>query len=68
MKNLKNNMNNIHLSRSSKRNPENEIQNENLTTHSQCPLCFVLYPTPDIEVKMVTRFLSCLQYSRVLGL
>lgn len=56
MKNVKNNMNNIHLSKSSsKRNSENEIQNENLETHSQCPLCFLLYPTPDIEVNIITR-------------
>lgn len=66
---MKNNINNIHLSRSSsKRNTENETQNENLTTHSQCPLCFVLYPTIDIEVKIVTRLLSYLQYSRILDL
>lgn len=47
-------MNNIHSSRSSNRNPESETQNENSSTHSQCPLCFLLYPTPDIEVKIVT--------------
>lgn len=67
MKNVKNNMNNIHLSRSSsKRNSENETQNENLMTHSQCPLCFVLYPTPDIEVKIVSRLLSYLQYGKII--
>ncbi|XP_015373211.1 PREDICTED: uncharacterized protein LOC107168345 isoform X2 [Diuraphis noxia] len=32
----------------SHQNPENEITNKNMS-QSQCPLCFVLYPTPDIE-------------------
>lgn len=31
-------------------NSENEIQNDNLSPQSQCPLCFRLYPTPEIEV------------------
>lgn len=34
---------------SSNQNPENEITSENISLQSQCPLCFVLYPTPDIE-------------------
>lgn len=55
IKNIKNNIsNNGHQSRSrtspSRENPENEITNENISLQSLCPLCFVLYPTPDIEV------------------
>lgn len=33
----------------SQQNPENEITNKNVPLQSECPLCFVLYPTPDIE-------------------
>lgn len=55
MKNIKNSIsNNGHQSISraspSHQNPENEITNENVSQQSQCPLCFGLYPTPDIEV------------------
>ncbi|XP_026818539.1 putative uncharacterized protein DDB_G0282133 isoform X1 [Rhopalosiphum maidis] len=54
MKNIKNSIsNNGYQTRSrassSQQNPENEITNENVPQQSQCPLCFVLYPTPDIE-------------------
>ncbi|XP_003241683.1 nuclear transcription factor Y subunit alpha [Acyrthosiphon pisum] len=53
-KNIKNSIsNNGHQSRSRtsppRQNPENEITNENVSLQSQCPLCFGLYPTPDIE-------------------
>lgn len=55
MKNIKNSIDNNgrHIrsqASSSQQNPENEIANENVSLQSQCPLCFVLYPTPDIEV------------------
>uniref|UniRef100_A0A2S2PNX8 Uncharacterized protein n=1 Tax=Schizaphis graminum TaxID=13262 RepID=A0A2S2PNX8_SCHGA len=54
MKNIKNSIsNNAYQTRSrassSQQNAENEITNENVPLQSQCPLCFVLYPTPDIE-------------------
>lgn len=28
----------------------NDVQNDKLSQKSECPLCFKLYPTPDIEV------------------
>ncbi|XP_025200551.1 uncharacterized protein LOC112598341 isoform X1 [Melanaphis sacchari] len=54
LKNIKNSIrNNGYQTRtrasSSQQNPENEITNENVPLHSQCPLCFVSFPTPDIE-------------------
>jgi len=61
MKNIKNSIsNNGYQTRSrassSQQNPENEVTNENVPLQSQCPLCFVLYPTPDIEVIIVIFF------------
>lgn len=34
----------------SQQNTENMTQPDNLPLQSQCPLCFGLYPTADIEV------------------
>lgn len=28
----------------------NNVKNDNVSQKSECPLCFKLYPTPDIEV------------------
>jgi len=37
-------------------NSENEIKIDNLSQKSECPLCFRLYPTPDIEVICNIKF------------
>jgi hypothetical protein len=53
LRTVKNSINNIPLRNRlslSESNSENEIQNDKLSPQSQCPLCFGLYPTPDIEV------------------
>lgn len=52
MKNMKSNItvSKSQTSLSHHSNSENAIQNDNLIPQSQCPLCFNLYPTPDIEV------------------
>lgn len=46
--------NNINLSRSqpsmSPKNLETDDESDNIIPKSQCPLCFRLFPTPDIEV------------------
>lgn len=61
MKNVKNNINitNTNLSRSQTphlKNPESEIQYDSTPLVSQCPLCFGLYPTSDIEVNNIFFF------------
>lgn len=51
---VKNYIGNVRMSRSQalliQQNSGNEIQNDSLPPQSQCPLCFGLYPTSDIEV------------------
>ncbi|CAH1732997.1 unnamed protein product [Aphis gossypii] len=54
IKSIKNNISNNGVQTRSRathsqQNPENEITNKNVPLQSECPLCFVLYPTPDIE-------------------
>lgn len=62
MKSVKNNIND-HMSRSRTSISEIEIPiSDNLSSKSQCPLCFKFFPTPNIEVNVINLLRSFVYY------